>query len=241
MRKYEAQVFVDGELRTRMFRAPANFERWRSSWRFRNGAVALAISPPGSVDSYEDGIRDLSVAYPRAWGVICRADEVMRAEVWERMAEEQAPADGNWGDIIAQSAYGNADHKRTQWWFDHVIQPCLAHGSNPSGALQAVDAHEGVPAEATSREGKAPREAGQPRVTRAEHRNDRLQEIRASQSAAKDAASQERKKKLDEICNNWNSKPDGCRTPCPNGRKHVCARCGGPKRAVERGCPRKKK
>ena len=84
--KFSAQIFVGGELVTRMLTGPPNFTAWRACWRvFRVGMLVLGGAKAGPLDEYEERIRELSADYPGQWGLISRADDIMRSEYWERI------------------------------------------------------------------------------------------------------------------------------------------------------------
>ena len=46
--------------------------------------ILLKGSRAGALDAYEENIRTLAEKYPKAWGIIVRADDIMRSEFWER-------------------------------------------------------------------------------------------------------------------------------------------------------------
>ena len=93
LRKFEAQVFVHGELTTRMLRGPASFEAWKACWRvFRSCMLMLRAATPSALDAYKEGIRMLVTLYPGAWGVIQVADETVRGEQWDLRCEERLRA-----------------------------------------------------------------------------------------------------------------------------------------------------
>lgn len=102
--------------------------------------LMLKASPPGPLDEYEERIRLLDAEFPQFWGVIARADDVMRSEQWERIRrdiEEEFHArqyrfsfdpSAPWAAVIRDSARGRG------WWREHVRDPCvkaLAEGVRP--------------------------------------------------------------------------------------------------------------
>ena len=104
-RRFEAQTFVDGRLQTRMISGPSNFEAWRAIWlTFRTCLISLEAVPPGVLDSYEEGVRQLSPLHPAHWGVIVRADDTVRAERWEVLLENlsQRPSRADQGGLAAR-------------------------------------------------------------------------------------------------------------------------------------------
>ena len=45
--------------------------------------IKLGAAQPSSLDTYEEGIRQLVAMFPQGWGTIATADEVQRSERWE--------------------------------------------------------------------------------------------------------------------------------------------------------------
>ena len=94
MRRFDSQVFVDSELKTRQITGPSNYEAWLCCWRvFRAAMIMLEAASPATLDRYADGIRDLSRIHPQAWGIIFVADELNRYERWDTIMEDLT--DGN--------------------------------------------------------------------------------------------------------------------------------------------------
>jgi len=87
MLKFTAMVWVDGQLVPKLLDGPPSFGAWRRCWRvYRTTMLLLRASPPGPLDDYEERIRQLNEAYGASfWGLIARADDVMRSECWERI------------------------------------------------------------------------------------------------------------------------------------------------------------
>ena len=201
------------------------------------------------LDSYEEGIRQLSVMYPSYWGVILRADDTVRSEEWDALLEEYLtdnPDDEQaWARVIDASAYGgpNASTQMGHWWWAHVGAPCTrGGGGNQPGAL--VDRLEGVPSgrvadpSAAPPQGSAGRRRGPrgngpsggqqqapPPPPRPQQQQRQPQQAGSKAKPARDRAS--------EVCNLWNNAPNGCKNPCTWGRQHVCRVCGGPHRACD--------
>ena len=84
--KFQAMVFVGGSLQQKQLTGPHNFVSWRRCWCvFRTAMVLLRGSKPGPLDAYEENIRSLAEVFGDThWGIISRADDVMRSEGWER-------------------------------------------------------------------------------------------------------------------------------------------------------------
>eukprot|EP00971_Amphidinium_carterae_P299578 5952098-Amphidinium_carterae.1 len=82
---FQAQVFVYGELHTKMMAGPNTFEAWRPCWRvLRIAMILLQTSLPGPLDEYEERIRKLLQDFLDSWGLIATAQDSMRAEFWGR-------------------------------------------------------------------------------------------------------------------------------------------------------------
>ena len=84
--KFVAMIWVGGELQQRILSGPPTFHAWRRCWRvFRMAMILLRGSRAGALDAYEETIRALTEKFPGkvAWGIIARADDVMRSEFWE--------------------------------------------------------------------------------------------------------------------------------------------------------------
>merc|ERR1712086_1063378 len=87
-RLFDAQVFVDGVLKTRQLKGPLNFLAWKACWDvLRAMLISLGTISPATLDAYERGISQLNDFYPQHWGVIYCADELLRSEVWQSVSE----------------------------------------------------------------------------------------------------------------------------------------------------------
>ena len=63
--KYNAQIWVEGGLQTRMFRGPSSFDPWRRCWRvFRTGMLTLKVARPGVIDEHEEVVQSYSRSFP---------------------------------------------------------------------------------------------------------------------------------------------------------------------------------
>ena len=79
IRKFDAQVWVDNELRTKAIHGPSGYDAWLACWKvFRAAMLMNEAASPAVLDRYADGIRDLSMLYKGHWGVIFLADELNR-------------------------------------------------------------------------------------------------------------------------------------------------------------------
>ena len=127
--KFTAQVWVNNQLQQRVLTGPSDFRCWTECWRvFRAAMISLDAATPQVLDDYFGGIEQLTTIFPKQWGLIYMADELIRSEVWGDMREEiedggQLEEKGLWNRIIANSTYGKADPERTHWWYLHVTAP----------------------------------------------------------------------------------------------------------------------
>ena len=132
--RFEAQVFINNELKQKVLRGPSDFKAWTESWRvFRTAMISLKAAAPQTLDNYFRGIEQLIILYPHAWGLVFCADELMRSEVWDRIREEleddkEWPENLPWDLVIRMSAYGKGDADRQHWWFTHVVAPATQGG-----------------------------------------------------------------------------------------------------------------
>ena len=79
-------IFVAGQYVQRMLSGPPFFEAWRACWRvFRTAMLMLDAALAGQLDEYEERVRVLCITFPGCWGIISKADELMRSGQWERV------------------------------------------------------------------------------------------------------------------------------------------------------------
>ena len=135
IKKFEAQVFVDGALKTRHLRGPSDFDAWSGCWKvFRAAMVMLGAASPQSLDDYHDGIKQLCQLFPRHWGVIFCADEILRGEMWDSIADDledegKLPANLPWDHIMSITTFGKAVGDHQHFWNTYVVWPCQAPGN----------------------------------------------------------------------------------------------------------------
>jgi hypothetical protein len=214
MRKFTAQTFVDGALVTKTLAGPSNFEAWLSCWEvFRAAMIMLDGASPSTLDAYCQGIRELVAIHPGYWGVIAVADEIMRAEVWDRMAEDEEdkdtlPDERPWDYIIRVSAFGSGLLK-AHWWDLHVVYPCTNRSTTKvvEGAIMEMGQNFG------SGGAKAKR----------------------SERAVGNKSSGKGQSSTGTTCWNWNRGSCASQGPCPNGFQHSCTICGGGHRSSQCG------
>ena len=220
IRKFEAQVFVDGELKTRILRGPSNFESWSACWSvFRAAMIMLDKASPQVLDDYHEGIRQLSSLFPSAWGIVFTADEIMRSEQWD-IIQETLVDDGAddqtypWNKVIAASAFGRSSGDIRHWWDTHVVFPVQSSGAGGARVKVAeIEGSENLPTE-DGRFGWVP---GKNRGGGGSRRSKPKSGARPSGGGP---------------CVAWNN--GGCVKfgKCPMGDKHSCSVCGGSHPAV---------
>ena len=248
--KYNAMIWLGGELIHKQMTGPGSFLAWRKCWRvFRCAMLLLDACKAGPLDEYEERIRSLSDVYPAYWGVIARADEVMRSEEWERLRR-------NVESLRARSVYQHTFDTKRPWaavirdaarhpiyWNENVkelIAVSTSSRSSTAGVAQALNlavapSGSGAGASSTAQGYQAPPPSfpsggKKGEGKRAKRGNGKQQSNRQSKNAAGV-----------EICFMWNRSVDGCVAtgPCPKGRAHQCELCLGPHRATDASCPKK--
>lgn len=100
----------------------------------------LGMASPATLDRYADGARRLYAAH-RPWTVIMAADERLRREMWNSMAEKslaEPPAGYDpstpRNSILRESAYSPTNSLAERWYFE-VVTPLKYHGRNPQAAV----------------------------------------------------------------------------------------------------------
>ena len=219
--------------------------------------ILLKGSRAGALDAYEETRRALVEKFPgkEAWGIIARADHVMRSELWERTRRHiekdrkrgaylyRFNEDMPWEAVIRDSA-NNRD-----FWTDNVRDIISAvRGSGPPTLRSMEEAALDFGADIAA-SGPGP-SAGVEAASRPAFpggagggapRGDRPPAKRRKKSAASVKKAQDRRmangtKRKDgrrvvdedghEICFQWNRTPAGCvNGKCPNGRVHKCEFC----------------
>merc|ERR1712086_1128329 len=144
-RKFDAQIFVGGELSTRHLRGPINFSSWKACWAvYRATMISLVEISPATLDAYERGIGQLVTLFPQHWGIIFCGDELTRSERWNEIAEGLKdsgswPEDRPWDLVVKLTTYGGEESTIAQqhWWSHRVIFPCQS--TRPLAALQEIE------------------------------------------------------------------------------------------------------
>ena len=245
--KYNASIFAAGEWTTRLMSGPDSFHNWRRCWRvFRTGMLMLGAAKPGPLDEYEETIRALNDVYGSGhWGLIARADDVMRSEEWERTRRriEDMRSRGvytlsfdsktPWAAVLRDSA------RDTQFWATNVKDLAVMSGSGRNTAVLAAAAGADV----------APAGAGhrQHDRSRSPRRQTHDKPGKKGKGAGKGNRRGDRRHTTNsegsQLCYSWNRTSQGCVSsgPCPNSRAHQCEWCLGPHRAIDSSCPKRPK
>ena len=153
MLKFEAQVFVDNQLQSKMIKGPSTFESWEESWAvFRALMISTITVTSATLDLYSRGIKQLVHQHPNHWGVIFCADEIMRSEIWTSTAEDlfdvgNLPDKMPWDLIIRLTAFGGSEctTQSGHWWTRHVLWPCQRSESAARTYLQEVEGTDLLP------------------------------------------------------------------------------------------------
>ena len=75
----------DGTFLQRELPGPSSYLGWTASWKvFRTACLMLGIASMASLEAYARHIEKLVVQWPQCWGLIYAADDLMRAERWEK-------------------------------------------------------------------------------------------------------------------------------------------------------------
>ena len=236
MLRFTAQVWVGNELVTKQLAGPTNWNAWRSCWRvFRTAMLILKGSPPGPLDEYEECIRKLAADHPDQWGMVLYAEDIMRAEYWERhrraledkvkrgLYTEHFDAAAPWAAVIRESA------RDSQYWYHNIDKPCLL-ARNRSGARAARPIDGGGESASRGRsrsERRAPRRPA-PKRSSAPHTSARQR--RDGRYLCNSSGV--------ELCFAWGRSADGCSQSCraQPKRAHQCEWCLGGHRSVDAAC-----
>merc|ERR1712194_735835 len=129
---------------------PADFPAWQCCWQvFRATMISLSVVSPATLDDYARGLAQLVALHPQQWGIIFCAEEILRSEMWQKVAEDLQdkgtwPADGvsgrPWGHVLRVTTFGGPDstYAMQHWWSTHVLFPCQTARS-PMAFLQGVE------------------------------------------------------------------------------------------------------
>ena len=255
--KYTAMVWVGNELVSRQLSGPSCFITWRRCWRvFRTAMILIKASRPGPLDEHEEKIRTLAEFVGESnWGVVARADDVMRSEVWEhwrrkiesrvrkRTYQEEFTAERPWEAVLREGA------RDKDFWQENV-KDVLLHAkttgkSLPAAALalNAEVAPEGSGGSHSWGSGGEGRETPVPGKhsgklsKQAKKREARgLAHAGVTAKAKRGDGRHVVNSKGVELCFQWNRVANGCEEKCSKKISRQCEWCLGPHRAVNGQC-----
>jgi len=250
--KYNAMVWVGGQLEYRQLNGPPSFGAWRKCWRvFRTAMVLLRGSRAGALDAYEERIRTFADVYPDNWGTIARADDTLRSEGWERVRRDiqdkmsRGVYQGIWNASRPWEAVIRDSAGDTPYWQEDLRDIAGAPRPQP---LRQPEAPAAWAQDGRTAGGRDPASAPDRGRTRKSAR-DKKDERRAaafrgtSGPARSDGRTEKRQSRYEgkDICFAWNRSATGCKEgdECPNGRAHVCEWCLAKHRAVDPACTKK--
>jgi len=249
--KYNAMVWVGGQLETRLLSGPPSFGAWRKCWRvFRTAMVLLRGSRAGALDAYEERIRTFAELYPEHWGTIARADDILRSEGWERIRRDiqekrsRGVYQGHWNEDMPWEAVIRDSAMASEYWQENLRDlagPARPPAPRPpEGAAWAQGAPVAPPGNPAGGRGTSSRPGGLGQTSAKDTRKKKRGRDGAAFGGDRRADNRHIRADGKEICFAWNRSAAGCAEgTCPSGRAHVCEWCLGPHRAVDPACTRK--
>merc|ERR1712085_176297 len=139
-RLFDAQVFVDGVLKTRQLKGPLNFQAWEACWDILR-ATLISLG----------GVSQLNDLHPQHWGVVYCADELLRSELWQSVSDGLAdtlalPDVNPWDYVIRVTTYGGpeATPAMVHWWYMHVAA-AVQHAGSPTAFVQRLEGTHFLP------------------------------------------------------------------------------------------------
>lgn len=113
---------------------PQNLQQWMLSWKvFKVATIMMGIISLASLQLYEKMVERLVVQWPRAWGLICAAEDKARAErlekirrklMQEQAAGRQVPAD--WSEAQPWTCCFRMLALDEEYWNEQVRHPAAA-------------------------------------------------------------------------------------------------------------------
>ena len=225
LRKFQAQIWVDGELTTKFVGGPRTFEAWKSSWAvFRAAMIMLDVCTPSALDKYARGLERL-ISLHGHWDMLMVIDEKCRGEQWDILAEQCARKNPEgysptkpWQYIINESAYSPTGGALAEWWYYSFVAPVTYKIAAPLKSSAEFEGSAGTTVDPVPLGGKG---AGRGRGSG------------GASGKARPIASSAASSGSSRICMAWNR--GGCKDDCSGGNRHVCSICGGAHRATECG------
>lgn len=130
----------------KQLKGSSTFDAWAAEcWAVFNAAcIMLGVASPATLDRYAEGIRRLS-STRRRWTVIIAADERLRREQWDIMADKvraEPPTRYDpatpWNASMQESAY-SLSNSLAEWWYFEVVAPLPWHSRNPQAAVASLE------------------------------------------------------------------------------------------------------
>ena len=205
--------------------------------------LKLNASPPGPLDAYETGLRQLSTGFSEYWGNVSVVEDQLRSERWETLGGrvestvQKSQYSGSWqprpwAAVIPYSTYGAGSDM--PWWFVHVDMPCLLPPSARGGAalLEIVEGGQAGPMHSDGLGG--PPRAGS---RGAGKRRSKREALLARRDTAHGTDKHPDGRFFDDgngkqLCYSWSRSEGGCTEPYTHGRSNKCEWCRGSHRAV---------
>ncbi len=207
---------------------------------------------PGPLDEYEETVRGLDAVYgSKYWGLIARADDVMRSEEWERIRREveskiarrvyQGDYDPQrpWAAVVREAA------RDSRYWTENVKELAVIDATPGLSVIRAAANTQAVVGTTGSDSSGHRRRSPSRRRSRSRRRSPAG---RTKRSAKKDNAKRSDKRHFTnsegvQLCYAWNRQKDGCTSSgaCSTDRAHQCEWCLGPHRAIDPACRTKPK
>ena len=223
--KFNAQMFVDSVLTTRLLHWPTSFDAWRACWRvFRTNMQMLKASLQGPLAEHEEKVRWMDKTFPDCWGIIMMAEDQLRSEQWERKRaqiegaieadryREQFDPSMPWLAVVRDCA------RDEPWWNKNVIVECQKLTKSRSVARSQRPPPQ-IAFRPDSPWGKGPK---------------KTQKIMAEKAQRSDG--RYLKNGMKQLCFAYNRSENGCARVCKENRTHLCEWCLEEHRAIDNAC-----
>ena len=248
--KFHAKFWdpVKAEFVARELPGPPSLQEWLRAWKvYTFILVALGAASRARLERYRDKVVALTAKYGtirgESWWIIAVADQRMRSERMERIRREleAAVAEGRTGDAMGFDPKAPWDavflkaSTDSEYWQSEVVEVALLYASRVKEKEELVDPghHVRVSGETGEEKGRGDGAAAtlHNRPGRRERGRKAKQELEKSRAAADEkgqgkGGKGKSKGKKAQFCFAWNRDAAGCPNPCPNGRVHMCERCG---------------
>ena len=232
---------------------PPSLAEWLRSWKvYTFIMIALGAASRARLERYRERVVALAEKYGGirgdSWWIVALADQRMRSERMERLRRELESANGDigyGGVVLDKKCPWDAVFLRaatdTEFWNAEVVEVALLFAAKVKDRAELVDPghHVKVAGEARPAQGAAEggsradgvsraRAAKDRRKVAAKTRGEHEKHETSGKGGGKSKSSKGKSKGKLQICYAWNRDEAGCKSPCPNGRAHVCEMCGSP-------------